>query len=104
LPGDGRAIREPGTPDEPLRDTARPVLDVEVGDPVEGLRRRALEDDAGMLVVGSPTRARRRAIAGSVALELAARAPVPVVIVPTTAASLAGIAEVLVAGFDDGER
>jgi nucleotide-binding universal stress UspA family protein len=84
--------------------TFGPVLDFEVGDPVERLLKRASEGEAALLVVGSPSRGGWRAMAGSVSLELAARAPVPVVIVPATAASLAGVADVVVAGFDDGDR
>ena len=83
--------------------TAGSVLRVDAGDPVERLMERASHEGASMLVVGSPSRGSWRAAAlGSVPLELAARAPLPVVIVPATAQSLESLAEAMVAGSSEG--
>jgi nucleotide-binding universal stress UspA family protein len=62
----------------------------DVGEPVDGLCRRALLDDGSLIVVGSRGRgALRAAVLGSVSSALAATAPLPVLVVPP-AARLAG--------------
>ena len=72
-------------------DGARPApggvgVQLDVGEPVDGLRRRALADDSALIVVGSRGRgAVRAAVLGSVSSALAATAPVPVLVVPPTA-------------------
>jgi nucleotide-binding universal stress UspA family protein len=59
---------------------------VELGEPVDGLRWRALSDDARLIVVGSRGHgAVRAAVLGSVSGALAATAPLPVLVVPPTA-------------------
>ena len=61
-------------------------VQVDHGDPVDGLRRRALADDARLIVVGSRGRgALSAAVLGSVSGALAATAPLPVLVVPPTA-------------------
>lgn len=98
-------IDESGTWEPRPPDTTAAALEVDVGDPIRGLLERASDQDAGMLVLGSPGTGRWRAIArGSVSRELAASAPLPVIIVPSTERSLAGITDVMVAGFDDADR
>jgi nucleotide-binding universal stress UspA family protein len=66
--------------------TSRPGLMVYRGKPVEGLRERALDVDASMIVVGSRGRGPWRAAAlGSVSSALTATATVPVLVVPPSA-------------------
>jgi nucleotide-binding universal stress UspA family protein len=58
----------------------------DVGHPVDALRRRAVERDAALLVVGSRGRGvLRAAVLGSVSSALAASAPLPVLVVPPAA-------------------
>jgi nucleotide-binding universal stress UspA family protein len=58
----------------------------DVGHPVDALRRRAVDHDAALLVVGSRGRgALRAAVLGSVSSGLAAAAPLPVLVVPPAA-------------------
>jgi nucleotide-binding universal stress UspA family protein len=78
----------------PAADTL--LLHVEAGDPVAGLRRRAVRDDARLIVVGSRGRgALSGALLGSVSRALAASAPVPVLVVPPNAR----LGELAAAGF-----
>ena len=64
----------------------RLLLHVEAGDPVPGLRRRAVRDEARLIVVGSRGRgALSGALLGSVSRALAASAPVPVLVLPPNA-------------------
>jgi nucleotide-binding universal stress UspA family protein len=91
-----------GTPENaPASDDAG--LQVDVGDPVDGLSWRALGDDGTLIVVGSRGRgALRAAVLGSVSDALAATAPVPVLVVPPTArltGSADGIADRSVANL-----
>jgi len=91
-----------GTPENaPAGDDAG--LQVDVGDPVDGLSRRALGDDGTLIVVGSRGRgALRAAVLGSVSGALAATAPLPVLVVPPTArltGSADGIADRSVASL-----
>ena len=65
------------------------ALAVLAGEPVEILRERTADPDAGLLVVGSRGRTSWHAALGSVSRALAATAPVPVMIVPPTARMLA---------------
>jgi len=68
----------------PAADTL--LLHVEAGDPVAGLRRRAVRDEARLIVVGSRGRgALSGALLGSVSRALAASAPAPVLVVPPKA-------------------
>ena len=68
----------------PAADTL--LLHVEAGDPVAGLRRRAVTDEASLIVVGSRGRgALSGALLGSVSRALAASAPVPVLVVAPNA-------------------
>ncbi len=68
-----------------LRDHLSP-LDTEIGIPADALRRRAARNGGRLLVVGSRGHGRwRKALLGSVSAELAASAPVPVVVVPLSA-------------------
>jgi hypothetical protein len=67
--------------------SARAALTVFTGDPVEALREHTGDTDASLLVVGSRGRTSWRAALGSVSCALAATAPVPVVVVPPTAAT-----------------
>jgi nucleotide-binding universal stress UspA family protein len=58
----------------------------ELGDPVEVLRSRAVDAHARLIVVGSRGRGPLRgALLGSVSASLAASAPAPVLVVPSTA-------------------
>jgi nucleotide-binding universal stress UspA family protein len=66
---------------------ARDALTVFTGDPVEVLREHTVDTDASLLVVGSRGRTSWRAALGSVSCALAATAPVPVMVVPPTAAT-----------------
>lgn len=68
---------------------AERALTVFTGEPVEILREQAADRDASLLVVGSRGRTSWRAALGSVSRELAASAPVPVMVVPPTARTLA---------------
>jgi nucleotide-binding universal stress UspA family protein len=68
------------------------LLHVEAADPVTGLRRRAVRDDARLIVIGSRGRgALSGALLGSVSRALAVSAPVPVLVVPPNA-RLGGLA------------
>jgi nucleotide-binding universal stress UspA family protein len=61
-------------------------VQLDVGQPVDALRRRAVDHDAALLVVGSRGRgALRAAVLGSVSSALAATAPLPVLVVPPAA-------------------
>jgi hypothetical protein len=61
-------------------------VQLDVGHPVNALRRRAVDHYAALLVVGSRGRgALRAAVLGSVSSALAATAPLPVLVVPPTA-------------------
>ena len=63
---------------------------IDYGEPVDGLRRRALGDDGRLIAVGSRGRgAVSAAVLGSVSGALAATAPVPVLVVPPTASASA---------------
>jgi len=65
-------------------------VQVDYGEPVDGLRRRALGDDGRLIAVGSRGRgALSAAVLGSVSGALAATAPVPVLVVPPTASASA---------------
>jgi nucleotide-binding universal stress UspA family protein len=65
-------------------------VQVDHGEPIDGLRRRALGDDGRLIVVGSRGRgALSAAVLGSVSGALAASAPVPVLIVSPTASASA---------------
>ena len=67
----------------------RPVR-VDYGEPVDGLRRRAVANDVRLIAVGSRGRgAVSAAVLGSVSGALAATAPVPVMVVPPTASASA---------------
>ena len=61
-------------------------VEVDFGKPADALRRRALGNDGRLIAVGSRGRgALSAAVLGSVSGELAATAPVPVLVVPPTA-------------------
>ena len=61
-------------------------VQLDVGHPVDALRRRAVDHHAALLVVGSRGGgALRAAVLGSVSSALAATAPLPVLVVPPTA-------------------
>jgi nucleotide-binding universal stress UspA family protein len=63
-----------------------PGVQVDHGEPIDGLSRRALGDDGRIIVVGSRGRgALSAALLGSVSGSLAATAPLPVLVVPPTA-------------------
>lgn len=95
-------VDDDATWEQPPSETAAPFLRVVAGDPVEVLLEQALDEEARLVVVGASSRGRWRAAAlGSVPRELAARSPLPVVIVPATPRSLEGVAEVVAAGYDD---
>jgi nucleotide-binding universal stress UspA family protein len=65
-------------------------VQVDYGEPVDGLRRRALGDDGRLIAVGSRGRgALSAAVLGSVSGALAPTAPVPVLVVPPTASASA---------------
>jgi nucleotide-binding universal stress UspA family protein len=61
-------------------------LQVDIGDPAAVIRSRAMKSDARLIVVGARRRGDYGAVLlGSVSNELAAAAPVPVVVVPPSA-------------------
>jgi nucleotide-binding universal stress UspA family protein len=62
------------------------ALTVVKGEPVAVLREHAADPDTSLVVVGSRGRTSWRAPLGSVSRALAADAPVPVMVVPPTAA------------------
>jgi nucleotide-binding universal stress UspA family protein len=91
----GRTLLPIYAPTRPTDDMPSPLL-VDVGDPAEVLRSRALDADARLIVVGSRGRGPLRgALLGSVSASLAASAPAPVLVVPRTAA-LTGLAREVV--------
>lgn len=76
--------------DDSWEDTPREApatLTVVKGEPVAVLREHAADPDASLVVVGSRGRTSWRAPLGSVSRTLAADAPVPVMVVPPTAAT-----------------
>jgi nucleotide-binding universal stress UspA family protein len=76
--GDGTRAETPGGIDFRVQ--------LDVGHPVDGLRRRAVDHHAALLVVGSRGRGALRAAAlGSVSSALAATGPLPVLVVPPAA-------------------
>jgi hypothetical protein len=84
-------------PDEPGK------LRVHGGNAVEQLRRRALEQSASVIVVGSRGQGPWRAALGSIASALAATAPVPVLVVsPNARGEHLAAAEAAVAGVIEG--
>jgi nucleotide-binding universal stress UspA family protein len=74
-----RLIEEHGLPDEAHR--------VAAGDPVESVALIAAEEAADLIVVGARRGLLGRALRSSLAGELAATAPCPVVVVPPEAAA-----------------
>jgi nucleotide-binding universal stress UspA family protein len=86
-------VAQDGSGEAPPPGTATAAFEVDVGDPVDRLLERASDEDAGVLVVGASSRRRwHGAELGPVARELAAGAPLPVVVVPPTLRSLEGLA------------
>lgn len=91
--------------DHRAQEVGEPTLETELveGRPVPELLRRATETRASLLVTGTATRAAlNRVLIGSVASDLAARAPCPVVTV-TRGAALEEQGPVL-AGYDGSEH
>lgn len=75
------------------------------GEPVDLVLRTADELDAALIVVGAHGRGRAgRVLLGSVSNRLAASAPCPVVVVPSTAKVSEGLAGPVLCGIDDPEN